>query len=428
MVSYREKHRDFFEISRLINLNFDVDVIVAKSISFISDRLRKRVRIYLLDDRKDLTIKQWAGDYEQELRKGIVVVRTSIVWEVFQKGEAINITDESQVAHFDQTLKSRIAIKAVIPIKYKDANSSVEEKFGVMVIDSGREGAAISEDDFLYSLETAELIGQGIARARFFNEYRHIRDRLSLIQEERIRVLNVLVHELRNPLTVIGGYTKRFPRIIEKLYTTIKPEERSAYLDKLFKYSKIIAKEEYRIEESINDFIKLLEVTDPQYRVSVAPFSLNRVIEDVISKVEPLAEIKNIRIYYSKKEICVEGQEEGIFTVLSNIIHNAINFSPDNSRITIFTKEDDENVSFSVRSDTFIPRQHRKRIFEYYYKVVGKENKGTGLGLPVAKQIVENHKGTITVISRKRRKGKPFTRFIVRLPKKVVQCNAEQAP
>ena len=414
------KHREFFEISKLINLNFDVDVIVAKSISFISDRLRKRVRIYLLDDRGDLTIKQWAGDYKQELHKGIVVVRTSVVWETFEKDEAINITDKAQVAEFDHTLKRRITIKAIIPIKYKDANSSVEEKFGVMVIDSGRNGPAISEDDFLYSVETAELIGQAIARARFFNEYRQMRDRLSLIQEERIKVLDMLVHELRNPLTIIGGYTKRFPGIIEKLYTTIKPQQRNTYLDKLFNYSKIIAKEEYRIEESINDFIRLLEVIDPQYKMSVAPFSLNPLIEDIISKVQPLAEIKNIRISYHRKNISFDGDKEGISTVLSNMIYNAMNFSPENGRITIFAKEDDENVSFSVRSDTFIPRQHRKRIFDYYYKVVGKEDKGTGLGLPIAKLIVENHKGTIKVISKKGGNGKPFTRFIVKLPKKVM--------
>lgn len=427
MISYTEKdesalrkHRDFFEISRLINLNFDVDVIVAKSISFISDRLRKRVRIYLLDDRGDLTIKQWAGDYRQELHKGIIVVKTSIVWEAFEKGEAINITDEAQIAEFDHTLKRRIRIKAIIPIKYKDANSSVEEKFGVMVIDSGRDGTAISEEDFLYSVETAELIGQAIARARFFNEYRQMRDRLCLIQEERIKVLDMLVHELRNPLTIIGGYTKRFPGIIEKLYTTIKSEQRNTYLDKLFNYSKIIAKEEYRIEECINDFIKLLEVIDPQYEMSVSPFSLNSVVEDIISKVQPLAEIKNIRISYRRKDIFLDGDKEGISTVLSNLVYNGINFSPENGWITIFTKEDDENVSFSVRSDTFIPKQHRKRIFDYYYKVVGTEDKGTGLGLPIAKLIVENHKGTIKIISKKGGNGKPFTRFIVRLPKKVV--------
>ena len=51
---------------------------------------------------------------------------------------------------------------------------------------------------------------------------------------------------------------------------------------------------------------------------------------------------------------------------------------------------------------------------------MGKEDKGTGLGLPIAKLIVENHKGTIKVISKKGGNGKPFTRFIVKLPKKVM--------
>ncbi len=418
-----KKHRDFLEISRLINLNFDVDVLVAKSISFISDRLKKRVRIYLVDDRGDLVIEQWAGDYKRELHKGIVVLRTSIVWKVFEKGEPINITKEAEIEEFNHTLKNKIKIKAVIPIKYKDVNVSVEKKHGVMVIDSGA-GATrkrISPEKFLYSVEMAELIGQAIARAEFFNEYRRMRDRLILIQQERIKVLDVLVHELRNPLTVIGGFTKKFPGIIEKLYTTIKTEQRNAYLDKLFKYSKIVAKEEYRIEESINDFIRFLKMTDPEYKMTISAFSLSSVIEDIISKIEPLAEIKNITIYsYDKKrkDIFIEGDKQGIFTVLNNLLYNGINFSPENSRVTIHATEEKDTVSFSVRSDTFIPKHHRTEIFDFFYKIVGKEDKGTGLGLPLAKQIVENHTGTIRLISRKGTKGKPFTRFIVTLPKR----------
>lgn len=413
-----KKLSDFFDISRLINLNFDVDVIVAKSISFISDRLKKRVRVYLLDDRGDLVIELWAGDYKRELRKGIVVLRRSIVWKTFEEGKAINITDESEIVEFDHTLKNKIKIKAIIPIKYKDVNSSQEKKFGVMVIDSGARGTQISENDFLYSVEISELIGQAIARAHFFDEYRRMRDRLILIQEERIKVLNILVHELRNPLTVIGGFTKKFPRIIEMLYTAIKPEQRNSYLDKLLKYSKIVAKEEYRIEEAINDFIKFLKVTDPQQKKSISQFSLRPVIANIISNFEPLAEIKNIKMSYSKKNIILEGDKEGIFTVLNNLIYNGINFSPENSRITVYAKEEGNNISFSVRTDTFIPKQHRKEIFDYFYKIMGKEDKGTGLGLPIAKQIIESHKGTIKVTSRKGGKEKPVTRFIVTLPKR----------
>lgn len=411
------KHRDFFEISRLINLNFDVDVIVAKSISFIADQLGKRVRIYLLDDRGDLVLKQWSGDYQRELRQGIVVRKSSIVWDTLEKGEAINVTDEKEVAEFIHTLKNRIKVKAIIPIQYKDVDSAVEKKFGVIVIDSGRDGTKISRNDFLYSVEIAELIGQAIARAHFFSEYRRMRDRLILIQEEHIKVLNMLVHELRNPLTVIGGFTKKFPGIIEKLYAAIKVEQRNVYLDKLLKYSKIVASEEYRIEEAINDFISFLKMTDPTQKLVISTFSLTSVIEDVISRVEPLAEIKHIKISYSKKNIFITGDKEGLFTVLNNIIYNGIIFSSEKSRITIFTKEENDAVSFSVRSDTFIPKQHRERVFDYYYKIVGKADKGTGLGLPIAKQIVENHGGTIKVISRKRLRQKPFTRFIVKLPK-----------
>ena len=411
--------RDFFEISRLINLNFDIEVIVTKSISFIADQLKKRVRIYLLDDRGDLVIKQWAGDYKRELSKGIVVLKSSIVWKTFEKGEAINITREEEASEYIHTLKNKIAIKSVIPIKYKNVNDTIEEDYGVMVIDSGPHGKKISDDDFFYSVEMATLIGQAIARAKFFNRYRQVKDSLTLMQEDRIKVLNLLVHELRNPLTVIGGFTKKFPKLISKIYDTVDLEQRHTYLDKLLTYSKIVAKEEFRIEESINDFIKFVKVIDPKYKINISTISLQEIIKEIVLKYEPLSEIKNIETSFSKKEIFLEADKEGVFTVLNNLVENAINFSPENSRVTIFSKEGEKDISFSVRSETFIERKHRKDIFDFYYKIVGKEDKGTGLGLAVAKKIIENHRGTIKVISKRRKQGRPFTRFVVTLPKKL---------
>jgi signal transduction histidine kinase len=412
-----KKLRDFFEISRLINLNFDVDVVVAKSISFVADRLKKRVRLYLLDDRGDLVIKHWAGDHSGELHKGIVVVKKSIVWDAFEKGIPVNITDEAEASEFDHTLKTRIKIKAVIPIRYQEADSSLERRVGVMVIDSGSVRTTISEEDFVYLVEMADLIAQAIARALFFGEYRRMRDRLTLVQEERIRVLNILVHELRNPLTIIGGFTKKFPEIIERINNTINLDERDKYLDKLLHYSKIVAKEEYRIEESINDFVKFLRVTEPHSEILLSVFSLKSLIEDVLAKFKELSRIKHLKICYSKKDIKIRGDREGIFTVLDNLIYNGINFSPENGRLTIFTNVEGDDVYFSVRTDTFIPRRYRKEIFDFYFKVLSSEDTGTGLGLPIAKQIVERNKGTIVVISKKIGRKRPLTRFIVKIPK-----------
>lgn len=421
MKSFEEKyeysertHRDFLEISKLISHNFDKEIIIAKSLSFIAERLMKRVRIYLLDDRRDLVIRQWSGNYKHDLREGVTVKKTSIVWDTFVKGRSLNLTSEKKFNDFKHSLKDAINFKAIIPLKYMDNSGLKEKKFGVMIIDSGIDKAPISQENFMYSKEIAMLIGQAIGRANFFKEYKRMRDRLSLIQEERIKVLNTMVHNLRNPITVIGGFTKRFPKIIQNLIQTLDEDKKRGYLNKLLEYSKIVAKEEYTIEANINDFVNFLSVTDAKYKIEISEFTLNPLIQNIISNFKSLFEIKNIRLSYPQKDIKICANKDGIFTILSNLIYNAISFSPENSTVSVYTREDDKKVVFSVKSDTFIPKEHRKNIFDYYYSI-GKE-KGTGLGLPIVKLIVEKHNGTIKLISKMRKDKPPFTRFIIQIP------------
>ena len=410
------KRRDSLEISKLISHNFDTEVIVAKSISFIAERLMKRVRIYLLDERGDLVIKQWSGNYKHNFKKGMIVNKKSIVWDTFVNGNALNLTSEKKAHGFKRSLKDAINIKAIIPLKHMD-NSGLEEKIvGVMVVDSGINKEPINREDFMYLKEIGMLIGQSIGRAKFFNEYKRMMDRLSLIQEERINVLNAMVHNLRNPLTVIGGFTKRFPKIIQNLFQNLDEKEKRGYLNKLIEYSKIIAMEEYAIEAHINDFVNFLSVTDAKYKIKISEFPLNLLIQDIISNFKPLSEIKNIRLSYPRKDVTISADKEGIFTILNNLIYNAINFSPEDSTVGVHTREDSDKVVFSVKSDTFIPKESRKNIFDYYYKIC--KAKGTGLGLPIVKLIVEKHNGSIKLISKMRKDKTSFTRFIIQIPKK----------
>ena len=408
------KHRDFLEISKLISHNFDIEIIIGKSLSFISERLMKRVRIYLLDKRGDLVISQWSGNHKHDLRKGVTVKKKSIVWDTFARGRSLNLTSEKKFNDFKHSLNDAINLKAIIPLKHMDSNGLEENKIGVIIIDSGIDKTPISQENFMYSKEIAMLIGQAVGRANFFREYKRMTDRLSLVQEERIKVLNTMVHNLRNPLTVIGGFTKRFPKIIQNLLQTLDEDKKKVYLDKLLEYSKIIVREEFAIEANINDFVNFLSVTDAKYKIKISEFTLNPLIQNIISNFKPLMEIKNIRLRYPKKDIKICGNKDGIFTILNHLIYNAISFSPENSTVSVYTMEDDTKAKFSVKSDTFIPKEHRRNIFDYYYSI-GKE-KGTGLGLPIIKQIVEKHNGTIKLTSQMRKDKPPITRFIIQIP------------
>ena len=234
---------------------------------------------------------------------------------------------------------------------------------------------------------------------------------------EKIRkdfVANVS-HELRTPLTSIKGY-------VEALLDGAKddPVTSTKFLD-------IIVKQSDRLNLIIEDLLELSKIESGRVSLKEEPLVLRSVIDRTMSMIKPIAEKKRHRLIavIDPSLPAVAGDEDRLVQVLTNLLDNAIKYTPAGGTITIAAKaspsaEHAEQPSGSIDlsvADTGIgiPEQDRPRVFERFYRVDkarSRELGGTGLGLAIVKHIVEGHGGQVWVEAN----YPQGSRFMVRLP------------
>jgi len=263
--------------------------------------------------------------------------------------------------------------------------------------------------DFLPKPFTPEelriIIRRGIERRKLTLEADTLRKEKRLIEENFITMVS---HQLRSPLGAILQY---FEVILAGMVGEVDPKQKEMLLK---------AKE--RLESLltlINDWLDVAKIDHGKIIDKVKPLSLKRVIKKLIKDVQPLAQENGIALEFrpSTKNDLVQGDEETLEQVFSNLITNAIRYNKPKGRVLIAIKENKDYIASEVQDTGIgIAQEHLPLIFDQFYRVSRSESqkiKGTGLGLSIAKKIVEAHGGSIQVSS-ELGKGSNFT---VLLPK-----------
>ena len=233
---------DLIDVARLLTLSLDKDTIIKKALEHVHERLGKRARYAVLED-GHLVIKHWIGEYAGNVLASKEVAKKSILWDVFTEGKALNLTDPSQTNGHEHTLTEHVKIKAVVPLRYLDARTHQEVKFGVLVVDSGKEQAPITEEEFEYLQIMANLIAEAVGKTGLVRELIHSYE----MREEASRSL---AHFLRNRFMVIGGFSRRL------LKKTDSKELKG--------YAETIAKEIDEMEKSLQALEEMLQVEEEE--------------------------------------------------------------------------------------------------------------------------------------------------------------------
>lgn len=242
-------------------------------------------------------------------------------------------------------------------------------------------------------------------------------DMTELRRLENIRkdfVANVS-HELRTPLTSIKGY-------VEALLDGAKddPVASAKFLD-------IILKQSDRLNLIIEDLLELSKIESGRVLLKEEPVDLRPIIDRALATIKPIADKNGHRLVLSIDDNLppVPGDEGRLLQVLTNLLDNAVKYTPAGGTITVnsrlingtgSTGSSEEGIELTV-SDTGIgiPEQDRPRVFERFYRVDkarSRELGGTGLGLAIVKHIVEGHGGQVWVEANQPHGSK----FVVRLP------------
>ncbi len=219
----------------------------------------------------------------------------------------------------------------------------------------------------------------------------------SLLREAEQRkndLIMYLAHDLKTPLASVIGY----------LNLLLDEEEISETLQK--KYLAISLDKAERLEDLINEFFEIARFNLSHITLQHSRINLTRLLEQLVFEFQPMFLEKNLTCALSAPpDLTLICDVDKLQRVFDNLLKNAVFYSFENSPITITLTQNamDTTITFVNQGNT-IPREKLDRIFEQFYRLDtarGSKNGGAGLGLAIAKQIVELHGGRITAESEK---------------------------
>jgi signal transduction histidine kinase len=219
------------------------------------------------------------------------------------------------------------------------------------------------------------------------------------------RFISDASHELRTPLTALKSSMEVYLRDKDPQLS----DARILIQDSLEDVDKL---------KSLSDsLLQLAQYQKPTVKTDMQQVSVKQVVEDAVRKISSLASLKNISLVADSQDVEIYGNKYGLIDLLLILLDNAIKYSPAGSKITVTAVRSRLGVTLSVKDQgAGIKKADQEHIFDRFFRSDVARSKtdssGYGLGLSIAKKIVDLHRGTISVDSKV---GKGTT-FIVRLP------------
>lgn len=218
-------------------------------------------------------------------------------------------------------------------------------------------------------------------------------ERLAREAEERKNDLVVyLAHDLKTPLTSVIGYL------------TLLRDENQISEELREKYLSISLSKAEHLEDLINEFFEITRFNLTHITLEYSRVNLTRLLEQLTYEFKPILLEKNLQcVLEIAPDTMMKCDINKMQRVFDNLLRNALNYSFENTTIYITAVQNGENLSIKFTNyGNTIPKEKLERIFEQFYRLDTSRNSksgGAGLGLAIAKEIVELHNGRITARS-----------------------------
>jgi signal transduction histidine kinase len=215
--------------------------------------------------------------------------------------------------------------------------------------------------------------------------------------------VSTVSHELRTPLASIIGFTELI------MTRELKPDRQKKYLSTIYH-------EAERLTALIDDFLDIQRMEAGKQCYETIELELLPIIRKVMDLQKVQSDKHELILEYVGGSDIIMGDSEKMEQALTNLVHNAIKYSPDGGEIRISLFEKNEMVNIEVKDEGLgIPPEAIEKLFEKFYRVDNSDRRsigGTGLGLAIVQEIINGHNGEIKVESQY---GKGST-FSVLLP------------
>lgn len=237
--------------------------------------------------------------------------------------------------------------------------------------------------------------------AQLAANFNQMASQLEEVENKRRQLIGDVTHELRTPLTSIKGY-------MEGLVDGVLPATAETFDQ--------IHNEASRLSRLVDDLQELSRVEANAFLLDIHPTDLSPLVQTILKRLSPQALTKRITLRSSLPANLqqVLADEDRITQVLTNLTANALQYTPEDGTVTISAIQKDNEVHVSVKdSGIGIPPEHLQNLFTRFYRVDKSRSRnaggGSGIGLTIAKHLVETHGGRIWVESDGDGKGSTFS-------------------
>lgn len=376
-----------------------------------------RALMYLRDeDRGHFVPTIGRGITAEALSRFEVETEDTIFQHAILNREPLVVEDIDSDPRVKKELAKKVKTKAfaVVPIISK------EQVIGIITVDNFQSGRPLSEIDIDLLVTLANHAAIALSNSRLFEKTQRFNEELQerikeatahleRLLEMKSHFITVASHQLRTPLTVVKGMLSM---LVEE--DDIPEADQKKMLTHAYSSTN-------RLERIVSELLTAAELEDTKMRLQYEEVEPDSLIEQILTEVRPLALKKGVAL---EKQLdndttsAINTDRHRLYEALANLVDNAVRYTAD-GKVTVVLEQRNGQIHFHV-ADTGIglePHEHDE-IFEKFHRgeqALEHEPNGSGLGLFITKQIIENLEGEIIVHSEGRGKG---TTFMVILPSK----------
>ena len=268
-----------------------------------------------------------------------------------------------------------------------------EGVLGALILLRSPGQGAFGDEESAHARAMGDLLSVAFRRALVMEEERRARSQAETAVRTRDEVLSIVSHDLRNPLHTIG--------MSSSFLLDVLPDGDGG--DMVRKQLAIIKRAIDSMNRMIEDLLDITRIETGRLAVECSEVEVGALLEEVVTMMSPLASDAGVRLecFAADRLPTLYADRDRLVQVFSNLVGNAIKFTPRGGRVALHAEDGGGTVCFRVEdTGSGIPEEHLARLFDRFWQARRTDRRGLGLGLAIVKGIVEAHGGRIDVASR----------------------------
>jgi PAS domain S-box-containing protein len=311
---------------------------------------------------------------------------------------------EDHEKYQEELIKNKYVRNYIVPLKKKNGEKIIVQLNAHLIKDENNKLLAV-EGTFSDITEKFRLEQELLESEK---KFRHQNIELKKLDKIKNDFITMAAHELKTPLISISGYTDY---ILMKHRNQLNPEITTDLLT--------VQRNVNRLEVLMDQLLDVLKIDENELKLQKGQINVSKIINDCLDELSYLINEKCLEIILNiEPDIIINADPNRIFTVLTNLISNAIKFTPDYGWIEINGKKETDQYVFEIKDNGIgLVGDEFERLFKKFERIkppiindhVSIKDSGTGLGLYITKGIITAHGGKIWASSEGENKGSTFS-------------------